>query len=211
MLQPGEPFPEESTQTASPAPGATATDASSATADASSSETPSPSPSKTLSPGAIAGIAIGGAALLLLGAALFFYMGRAKSLKQALHRESATAGTKTAGGGFHDPEMHQNPFPHHQHQGSHRGTAGSEYFSETASRRHTASPGPFDTPPLYSSNLDGGSSVHEVSSNAPGSPRETMGSLATFRGGSPPPARTSRFSEMQKSQPTVVHEMPTQP
>jgi len=92
QLSPGDPIPAEASSTIIHSTSAVPTSTSSSTP----TSTPTIAPVTTnhghhgLSGGAIAGIAIGGVAVLLLCGLLFFYMGRTKSLKDVLRRNSAT-------------------------------------------------------------------------------------------------------------------------
>ncbi|KAF1990915.1 hypothetical protein K402DRAFT_389816 [Aulographum hederae CBS 113979] len=140
MLQPGEAFPAEA-DPSSANPSATATSAGSA-ASSTSSGAPAPTGSGSsdaqegsshhgLSTGAIAGIAIGGAAVLLLAAAVFFMMGRNKSLKDTLHRQSHMPGP--AG-----PEV--------------MGNDGTVYVPvRTSNFRNSGMTMPYEVPPRYKS------------------------------------------------------------
>lgn len=83
QLKPGDPVPAEGS--------------SSLTMTTSPTSTPTSTPNNTvtshphtLSGGAIAGIVVGAVAFLVICAALFFFVGRAKSLKEALNRNDAT-------------------------------------------------------------------------------------------------------------------------
>lgn len=105
MLEPGQPFPNEevaasmsslaasmTTETLT----ATATVTAAATTSAVAPDTHTSSHhSSGLSPGAIAGIAIGAAAVLALAAALFFFLGRTKSLKNALRNNPSSPSTSS--------------------------------------------------------------------------------------------------------------------
>lgn len=58
-----------------------------------------------LSTGAVVGISLGGAAFLAICAALFFFIGRSKTLKEAIHKPDQGTMTKPVGVG--GPEMGQ--------------------------------------------------------------------------------------------------------
>ncbi|KAL2351382.1 hypothetical protein BJ546DRAFT_1066148 [Cryomyces antarcticus] len=99
MLVPGEHFPAEaSSSLASLAAASTSTSPTSSAAATSTSAAPAANAttSHKLSTGAIVGIAIGGAAVLLLAAALFFFIGRSKTLKEALHHNQAAQNRQSA-------------------------------------------------------------------------------------------------------------------
>ncbi|KAF2877496.1 hypothetical protein BDV95DRAFT_535117 [Massariosphaeria phaeospora] len=76
MLQPGEPFPEESPRPSNLPPSA--------------STPPSPKPHAALSTGAIAGIVVACTSVVVLGALLFFFIGRSKTLKAEMARKAST-------------------------------------------------------------------------------------------------------------------------
>lgn len=91
MLQPGEDFPPEQSQTPKPTSISSTSSPSSTSSATSAAATATPSSSSHksgLSTGAIAGIAIGGVVVLALAAALFFFIGRTKSLQESVQRQS---------------------------------------------------------------------------------------------------------------------------
>jgi hypothetical protein len=85
MLQPGDPFPGEAPIGSSSLSSSTS---SATAAPATGSAAPGTSGKSGLPAGAIAGIVIGAVAILALAAGLFFYMGRSKSLKETVNRQS---------------------------------------------------------------------------------------------------------------------------
>jgi hypothetical protein len=124
-----------------------------------SSSTPTTAPVTTgrhgLSGGAIAGIAVGGVVVVLLCGLLFFYMGRTKSLKDVLKRNSATVPVNQTpqdpsyGYGFvgqqsphdHYRESHLPPYGHGSYAGPPSEAPGSPGFTH-AEFAHMGSPSP---------------------------------------------------------------------
>ena len=99
MVDSGQPFPQEAESSIS-SMAATATATVTSVASEPSDTGPPPltetSTHSGLSGGAIAGIVVGSVAVLLLAAALFFYVGRTKSLKQALAYKSNTEAARSS-------------------------------------------------------------------------------------------------------------------
>lgn len=105
MLNPGEKFPDEaasSSVVAGAAATATASSTSSSTAAAAGGSSHG---SSGLSSGAIAGIVVGAVAVIATLAALFFFVGRNKSLKEKMERQSTAMSPHMAG----SPAMFQSP------------------------------------------------------------------------------------------------------
>jgi plastocyanin len=97
MLQPGEPFPAESTSsalsstsTSSSTSSTTITSTTAAAATTTTAAATAAASHSALSSGAIAGIAVGAATVLSLAAALFFYIGRSKTLQSEVQRTTTT-------------------------------------------------------------------------------------------------------------------------
>ncbi|ORY07680.1 hypothetical protein BCR34DRAFT_590234 [Clohesyomyces aquaticus] len=96
MLQPGESFPAEgsplpftsssssASSTSTPTSSSTSSTAAASTAAAAATS----SSKSTLGAGPIAGIAVAVVAIIVLAAALFFFIGRSKSLKEVVDRQS---------------------------------------------------------------------------------------------------------------------------
>jgi hypothetical protein len=101
MLQPGDRFPSEGSQSSevytSTSPTATSTTGSST---ASSTATSSSSGGGSTFPkGAIAGISVGVVAIIGLAAALCFFVGRARTLKETVNRQSIMPSMASFGAG----------------------------------------------------------------------------------------------------------------
>ncbi len=160
VLNPGESFPAEASSTlASLTSGPTSSSSASASSVPSAIATPSDSSedeedgSGGLSTGAIVGIAIGGAALLLLAAALFFFVGRNRTLREVLQRQSIPPQTSPVV----PAEMYHHP-------------SGGVFVpvKPNVDYRTSAMSGPYDVPPYPQSP---GMSVDEVASLRATSPR----------------------------------------
>ncbi|OMP85334.1 hypothetical protein BK809_0004004 [Diplodia seriata] len=100
-LSPGEKFPDEGASSSVLSGAASATATSKTTATAAAGEH-----SSSLSGGAIAGIVIGAIAVIGIMAALFFFVGRNKSLKENVGRQSGPMSPHAAAG---SPSMFQSP------------------------------------------------------------------------------------------------------
>jgi hypothetical protein len=113
QLLPGEPWPAEGS-----VPGSETAVISLSSSPAASVKDP-----HQLSDGAIAGIAIGALFLILLAAALFFFLGRSKTYKDIIHRQSVGNVTHSA-----DNIRSQCPET--------RDTVTSHYLSPTTTQGH---------------------------------------------------------------------------
>jgi hypothetical protein len=113
MLQPGENFPSEGSSTSKPSAASSTSDAneyaSSSTASATSAAVASKSSSSSLSKGAIGGIVVAAVIVLLLAAALFFFVGRARTLKETVNRQSLYPSVASMGGASSARGGHLSP------------------------------------------------------------------------------------------------------
>ncbi|KAI9657149.1 MAG: hypothetical protein M1821_003315 [Bathelium mastoideum] len=186
MLEPGQPFPQEAASSISSiAATATATVTAAFTEGTQGSEPMTMTNSHSgLSGGAIAGIVVGVLAVLLLAAALFFYLGRAKSLKQALAYSTTKANNNNARSSQPPPSARDmtyspepafpSPFP---------------YKADTpAYHRHT--PSSYDVPPY--------------SITAPKSPEATVVDLDSVAGGGSPRLSSRSFGPGPRYTPTAT-------
>jgi hypothetical protein len=157
MLNPGEPFPVEGAVSST---GATPTSSSSSrSTSASTTDTPGVSASsshKSFPAGAIAGIVIGAILIVALAAALFFYIGRTKTLKESVNRQSLApamlgfSGQMSPAAPPPEPQMYQS--------------GGTVYVPVKASDLHRAS-----LPPYGQSGIpDTHSPVHGSTGGSPG-------------------------------------------
>jgi hypothetical protein len=118
MLQPGESFPLEASPSAVPS-STTSTNKPSSTSDSSTHSTSAAaSHGHPLSGGAIAGIVVAGVCVCAVVAALFFFVGRSRTLKQQLKRDSTLSASRppvltpggdmyqTGGGAYNNPHHH---------------------------------------------------------------------------------------------------------
>ncbi|KAF1833145.1 hypothetical protein BDW02DRAFT_395779 [Decorospora gaudefroyi] len=160
QVAPGEPIPGEASSTLLSAPTSTA----------------SPPPSggggegHTLSTGAIVGIAVGGVAFLVICAALFFFVGRSKSLKEAVKRQDTT-----------------NRDPHiSQHDGSTYGNGGlaspGVQSPGYASPQPTQSEYGFTSPPGYGQHNVGGEPYPGAWGNSPHQPHGHLSMMSSVSG-----------------------------
>ncbi|GME60994.1 Cyclin-like protein [Neofusicoccum parvum] len=105
MLNPGEKFPDEAASSSVVSGAAKATATATSTSTVAAAAGGSSSGGSSLSGGAIAGIVVGAVAVIGILAALFFYVGRNKSLKEKVNRQSATMSPQMGG----SPPMFQSP------------------------------------------------------------------------------------------------------
>ncbi|KAH7046670.1 hypothetical protein B0J12DRAFT_135285 [Macrophomina phaseolina] len=104
-LSPGEEFPDEAASSSALSGATTPTSTSSATATSTAAAKAGNGHSNSLSGGVIGGIVAGSVAVVAILAALFFFVGRNKSLKEKVDRQSATMSPHVAG----SPPMFQSP------------------------------------------------------------------------------------------------------
>lgn len=104
-LSPGEEFPDEAASSSALLGATTPTSTSSATATSTAAAKAGNGHSNSLSGGVIGGIVAGSVAVVAILAALFFFVGRNKSLKEKVDRQSATMSPHVAG----SPPMFQSP------------------------------------------------------------------------------------------------------
>ncbi|KAF9633990.1 hypothetical protein BFW01_g4885 [Lasiodiplodia theobromae] len=136
-LSPGEKFPDEAASSSVLSGAASATASSKSTAAAAGGH------SSSLSGGAIAGIVIGAFAVIAIMAALFFYVGRTKSLKEKVKRQSISMSPHAAAG---SPPMFQSPvgmFPQNSPylQRSNMGGGGPPSYSPAGDEYSTGQSG----------------------------------------------------------------------
>ncbi|KAF2811662.1 uncharacterized protein BDZ99DRAFT_569648 [Mytilinidion resinicola] len=127
QLSPGDPIPAEASATiVHSTPTAAPTSATSAPAPLQTAE-PSDHHHSGLSGGAIAGIAVAAVAAILICGLLFFYMGRTKSLKDVLKRNSATIPMSNAPQDPNFPGYGYMPQQQHDYRQSNLPPYGSPY------------------------------------------------------------------------------------
>lgn len=204
MLQPGEPWPAESTpdpfSSAAGAPTSTTTSSASATSTSAAAATSSAAPvakhSSSLSSGAIAGIAIGAAAVAILAAALLYLCGRQSRRPHPQHHPIPQGMPAP-----YDPHMSyvSSVQPGSKHMttvaGHESGAFGSSPYASPALPGYVPAHDPAMSPPMrpYYAPSDALSPAGDVSSQRSESPSQMM------RGVGVPPYT----SMAQQSQPIV--------